>query len=239
MRGTLQSCVQKLSGCRSVNDVNGAALDTIRRVFGAHTAAVLFLDDSMRTMDRACFGVRQTDVEEYETLWRPHDLVFSAVMARAAPVHNWQVYREGEWERSVAYVQYGRRLDIYQYMSSPIFGSSGNLVGVLNFCRRPHERPLNAASVETAGTLSGFLSATLSRVCSRPGDGEPTAAEGLSARELQVARLAASGRNNLQIALQLGLARETVKQTLRRVYRKLDASGRAPMAARLSVYGLL
>ena len=60
----------------------------------------------------------------------------------------------------------------------------------------------------------------------------------LSPRELQIARLAARGRNNPEIALQLGLARETVKQTLRRAFRKLDARGRAQMAAKLVSSGM-
>ena len=59
----------------------------------------------------------------------------------------------------------------------------------------------------------------------------------LSYRELQVARLAAAGRNNLEIALQVGIARETVKQTLRRVYTKLGVNGRAQMASTMAARG--
>jgi DNA-binding CsgD family transcriptional regulator len=54
-----------------------------------------------------------------------------------------------------------------------------------------------------------------------------------------VARLASAGRNNVEIALRLGIARETVKQTLRRVYRKLNVTGRAQMAAVLAQRGSL
>jgi DNA-binding CsgD family transcriptional regulator len=61
----------------------------------------------------------------------------------------------------------------------------------------------------------------------------------LAPRELQVARLAAGGHNNLEIARALGLARETIQQALRRVYSKLQVSGRAQMAATLAVRGLL
>lgn len=59
----------------------------------------------------------------------------------------------------------------------------------------------------------------------------------LARRETQVARLAAAGRNNVEIARALGIARETVKQTLRRVYRKLEVNGRAQMAATMAARG--
>ena len=90
-----------------------------------------------------------------------------------------------------------------------------------------------------ASALSGFLSATLSRVAGAPDILDDGARDRLAPRELQVARLAAAGRNNVEIALELGLARETVKQALRRVYGKLEVSGRAPMAATLAARGLL
>jgi DNA-binding CsgD family transcriptional regulator len=67
---------------------------------------------------------------------------------------------------------------------------------------------------------------------------EPAPRATLSGRELQMARLVAAGRSNIEIALELGIARETVKQTLRRVYRKLDVNGRAQMAATLVLEGL-
>jgi DNA-binding CsgD family transcriptional regulator len=130
----------------------------------------------------------------------------------------------------------GKRLLIYHYMSAPIFGSRGTLVGALNYCRRPQDRPFDVHALAMASALSGFVSATLARVTGSAmpeDDGDAV----LSHRELQVARLAAAGRNNLEIALQIGIARETVKQTLRRVYKKLGVNGRAQMASTMATRG--
>ncbi len=88
-----------------------------------------------------------------------------------------------------------------------------------------------------ASSLGGFVSATFARVAEAPAETAP--ADSLSPREVPAARLAAGGRNNLEIALQLRIARKTVKQTLRCVYRKLDVSGRAQMAATLVRRGLV
>jgi DNA-binding CsgD family transcriptional regulator len=56
----------------------------------------------------------------------------------------------------------------------------------------------------------------------------------LTPRELEVARLVATGRDNREIAIHLGIARETVKQTLRRVYQRLGVRTRAEMTANLA-----
>ncbi len=231
--------LQKLARCRRTTDVSGVALDAMKVAFASRIGAALFLDESLTVTEQAPFGCSQADVDEYHEHWRPQELVFPAVLARGIPVHNWQVYREDHWQNEVVWTGYGRRLGIYHYMAAPIFGSQGCLAGVLNFCRRPEDPRFDATTLEMASAFSGFLSATLSRVTGAADVVEEYATDRLAPRELQVARLAAAGRNNVEIALELGLARETVKQTLGRVYRKLDVSGRAQMAATLATRGLL
>jgi DNA-binding CsgD family transcriptional regulator len=236
---TLYPFLEKLAHCRRATDVSGVAMDAAKGAFGCHISATILLDESLAASERAFYGVRLEHVEEYEQNWRPIDRVFPAVLARAAPVHNWQVYREDELLRDRIWAGYARGHRIYHYLSAPIFGSRGRLVGVFNLCRRPNDRRFDATAVEMASALSGFLSATLERVSNAEPFVEDFPPDGLTARELEVARLAAAGRNNLEIALALGIARETVKQTLRRVYRKLHVNGRAQMAAKMTARGWL
>jgi DNA-binding CsgD family transcriptional regulator len=231
--------LENLARCRTPSDVSGVAMDTVKTSFACHIGAAILLDAAATPMERTFFGVRTEDVEEYEEYWRPQERVFPAVLARAVPVHNWQVYREDQWHKEAVWTGYGRRHLMYHYMSAPIFGSHGQLSGVINFCRRPQDRPFDAETLEMAGVFSGFLSATLARVSGAATPIEEGMGDTLAPRELQVARLAAHGRNNLEIALELGIARETVKQALRRVYQKLDVVGRAQMAATLAARGLL
>jgi DNA-binding CsgD family transcriptional regulator len=225
-----------LAACRTQSEVGGVAVDAARRAFGTHTCGAIILDESCRSTERALYGMRDKDFDEWDQQWRPIERVFPAMLARAAPVHNWQVYREDDWRSSLPYREMGKRLLLYHYMSAPIFGSRGSLVGALNFCRRPQDRPFDEHALAMASALSGFASATLARVTESPMP-EAGSCAVLSYRELQVARLAAAGRNNLEISLQVGVARETVKQTLRRVYRKLDVSGRAQMASTMAARG--
>ena len=64
---------------------------------------------------------------------------------------------------------------------------------------------------------------------------DPTA-EALSARELDVLRLAADGRTNDEIAIALTLSVRTVERHLSNVYAKLGLTGRAARAAAVAEY---
>jgi ATP/maltotriose-dependent transcriptional regulator MalT len=64
----------------------------------------------------------------------------------------------------------------------------------------------------------------------RPGD-RPEAAGGLTARELEVLRLVASGRTNRAIAQELVLSEKTVARHLSNIFTKLGVSSRAAATA--------
>ncbi len=234
MEAALQRLLPRLALCKTIEDVGTVAIDGARQCFGSHLACTILLDEAAQVRGRVIYGLRDIDFDEWDRDWRPSDTVFPAAIARAAPVHRGEQYRDEKWRALPIVTEYGRRLRIDHYLAAPLFGSRGSLAGMLTICRRSQDRPFDEQSLNQASSLTGFLSATLARVAESPTDPEPTALAKLSARELQIARLAAAGQNNLEIALQLGIARETVKQTLRRVYSKLDVRGRAPMAGKLA-----
>jgi DNA-binding CsgD family transcriptional regulator len=55
----------------------------------------------------------------------------------------------------------------------------------------------------------------------------------LTPRELQIAELVAQGLTNTEIAARLWITQNSVKQALKRMFRKLGVSARAEMVARL------
>lgn len=57
----------------------------------------------------------------------------------------------------------------------------------------------------------------------------------LTMREREVAELVAKGFNNREIGDRIGISREGVKQSLKRMFRKLDVSARAEMVAILKI----
>jgi DNA-binding CsgD family transcriptional regulator len=64
--------------------------------------------------------------------------------------------------------------------------------------------------------------------------GAPTTAGELTATELRVARMAAEGSTNAEIAARLQISRRTVESNLARAYGKLGIRGRAQLSAALA-----
>jgi DNA-binding CsgD family transcriptional regulator len=61
----------------------------------------------------------------------------------------------------------------------------------------------------------------------------------LTGRELEIARLVAAGLNNREIADCLSISHNTIKEALKRIFRKVDVDSRAELVARLSGAQLL
>jgi DNA-binding CsgD family transcriptional regulator len=72
----------------------------------------------------------------------------------------------------------------------------------------------------------------------RPFMAGPTGLEQLSPQELQVARIAGRGRNNVEVAAALFVSRKTVEAHLTRVYRKLGIRSRTELARILLANGI-
>ena len=64
--------------------------------------------------------------------------------------------------------------------------------------------------------------------------GARRAPDDLSATELRVAELAASGRTNREVAAAAFMSQKTVEANLSRIYRKLGIRSRAQLAMRLT-----
>jgi DNA-binding CsgD family transcriptional regulator len=228
-----------LANSRRAGDVADATIDGLRTVFDSKTCGVFFFDAALRTTETAIRGMRDVDFEEYERDWRPLDRVLLEVLTRQVPMHNAQIYSEHQLSTDPIYADYGRRVRIYRYMCAPLYGSHAELLGMLRVCRGHQEKPFDAADLSLMTALGGYTSSAFARVRATTSACEARPLSPLTCRELEIARLAASGRNNRQIALHLGLARETVKQTLRRVYQKLNVRCRAEMAVCLARHMLI
>jgi DNA-binding CsgD family transcriptional regulator len=98
-------------------------------------------------------------------------------------------------------------------------------------CRTLHDR--DSADIELDAACQAFehLGATLDLARLRTSGTAPRSAAGLTARELQVLRLVATGRTNRAIADELELSEKTVARHISNIFNKLDVSSRAAATA--------
>jgi DNA-binding CsgD family transcriptional regulator len=212
-------------------------VDQIPRVFGTTVCAIVLADALGRPAEAAVQGISDRDYDSYENVWRPYDVLLTKVLADQVTTTVSQCMAEHEWRRTPFYLGFAKRLDLVECMQAPLYGAGGGLAGAVYFARPSRYRRFSLDDIRRATVLAGYLSAGCARVSSDSFGGRAGQAVNLSKRERETVALVAQGRSNPEISDTLQIARETVKQTLRRVYRKLDVNGRAEMVARLAELG--
>jgi DNA-binding CsgD family transcriptional regulator len=140
-----------------------------------------------------------------------------------APVHEGLVTSPQVWSAICP------RADHWHVMVGPIV-SRGKLIGVVG-CTRNRSMP--AFDSQNLTDLSGIcLHLSIWATTAR------TAApifqiDKLTPRELQIVELVALGRTNAEIGRELWITENSVKQALKRLFRKLEVSSRAEMVAQI------
>ena len=103
--------------------------------------------------------------------------------------------------------------------------------------RAPLERAMDLAHRSGAAAVAGRARDELLATGARPRRLATAGVDGLTPSELRVARLAARGRTNREIAQELFVTRATVETHLRHVFQKLDLAGRGEIAGVLEAAG--
>ncbi len=153
-----------------------------------------------------------------------HNPVVRYLVERHAPVHEALVVSPKVWSLICP------RADHWHVMAGPIV-SNGQLVGVMGFTREQTMPAFNTQNLVDLSALCLHLSTWVATVRSQH---QPLRANCLTPRELQIAELVALGRTNSEIGIELWITENSVKQALKRMFRKLEVSSRAEMVAQLS-----
>ncbi|MEH1835345.1 MAG: LuxR C-terminal-related transcriptional regulator [Nostoc sp.] len=148
-----------------------------------------------------------------------------------APVHEALVVEPKTWKLICP------RADHWHVMAGPIV-STGQLVGVIGFTRKQGMPAFDSQNLTDLSALCLHISTWVATTrCLRratPTQHLLLQTERLTARELQIASLVAQGQTNAEISAELWITENSVKQALKRMFRKLEVSSRAHMVAKLS-----
>jgi DNA-binding CsgD family transcriptional regulator len=108
----------------------------------------------------------------------------------------------------------------------------GQLVGGIAFTRHRNNLAFDAQNLSDLSALCLHLSTRLATLRYQPIT--LPICDRLTSREAQIAGLVAQGLTNAEIGAALWITKNTVKQALKRMYRKLKVSSRAEMVAQMS-----
>lgn len=138
-----------------------------------------------------------------------------ALSERHAPLHDGQI--ESEWQ--------ARRIrDDHGHLLAGPLVLQGELVGILGFTRLIGSEPFTNDDIAN-------LSALCLHVSTRMASWTKTLPFDLTPREREIAALVAQGKTNAQIGRELWVSGETVKASLKTMFRKTGVSSRAQLVA--------
>ncbi len=225
MVGSLQPLFTAIDLVESERELKTDVIPKVGEHFTAKRVGIFFfdqlsqLDPNLQKLFKVALSIELNPVARYLT-------------ERHAPVHEGLVTSPKVWKMICP------RPDHWHVMAGPIVVRA-QLVGSVG-CTR--DRSMPAFDTQNLADLSGIcLHLSIWAATTRsPGvsAGKSSSPSGkiklLTARELQIVELVALGRTNAEIGTELWITENSVKQALKRMFRKLEVSSRTEMVAQLS-----
>lgn len=214
MLSFLQPLFQAIALCKDEHQLRSHVVETGRDYFQARRCGVFFFDriNIPKTMQLA-LSIEYNPVARY-------------LVERHAPVHNGLLASPKTWRLICP------RADHWHVMAGPIV-SKGQLVGAVGFTREQAMPAFDDQNIADLSALCLHLSTWTATIRSQPL--QKLESNRLTPREVQIAQLVAQGRTNSEIGVELWITENSVKQALKRMFRKLEVSSRAEMTAQLVV----
>lgn len=220
MANSLQSLFQAIAQSRDEQELRQHVTERVREYFAAQRCGIFFFEQLLSAEKKL------SDIAQ-RALSLEHNPLLRYVVERHAAVHDELVLPPGVWKTICP------RADHAHVMAGPIV-MNGCLVGGLSFTRDREASAFNAQDLADLSALCLHISTRLATLQSRSSGLIPVNCDRLTPREIQIAELVAQGLTNAQIGTTLWITENSVKQALKRMFRKLEVSSRAEMVAQLS-----
>jgi len=230
MVDSLQSLFTAIAQASDLSEIHQRVMATVGDYFAARRWRLFFFDE-FSSIDPKWQGILKLAISV------ERNPVLRYLVERHAPVHEALVVSPKAW-RTIC-----PRADHWHVMAGPIV-CNGLLVGGVGLTRERGNRPFSTQDLADLSAICLHLSTRILTMRS------PTSISAsdryletdrskfisgncLTPRELQIADLVAKGLTNAEIGTELWITENSVKQALKRIFRKLDVSSRAQMVARL------
>ena len=210
----LQPLFQAITLAKDEYQLRSHVVETGREYFQAKRCGVFFSDrlNLSKTMQLA-LSVEYNPVVRY-------------LVERHAPVHEGLLVSPKTWRLICP------RADHWHVMAGPIV-NKGQLIGIVGFTREQAMPAFNDQNLADLSALCLHVSSWTATMRSQPA--QKLESNRLTPREVQIAQLVAQGLTNSEIGVELWITENSVKQALKRMFRKLEVSSRAEMTAHLVV----
>ncbi|MGD1899809.1 MAG: LuxR C-terminal-related transcriptional regulator [Phormidesmis sp.] len=236
MKSQLQSLFQAINQATEEDELRSHVAPKIGEHFAATRSGIFFFD-RLLTAERNLNPALKKALEA--VLSTERNPITRYLAEQHAPVHESLVISPKAWQIICP------RPDHWHVMAGPVV-TKGRLVGVLGCTREKAQPTFNNQDLADVSAICLHLSvwAATVRVQQSPNqsltaiknvvdsDATPLSAR-LTARERQIADLVSLGKKNAEVGAELWITENSVKQALKKIFRKLKVSSRTEMATQL------
>jgi DNA-binding CsgD family transcriptional regulator len=219
---SLQLLFEAINQAKDEQDLRLHTVPKIGDYFAAKRSGVFFfdqlplVDSNLQKVLKMALSIEHNPVARY-------------LAERHTPVHEGLVTSPKAWAIICP------RPDHWHVLAGPII-NHGQLVGAVGCTREKSMPAFDAQNLADLSAVCLHLSvwAAITRTQQQP---FKTAykTDLLTPREWQIAELVALGKTSAEIGKELWITENSVKQALKRMFRKLEVSSRAAMVAQLSI----
>lgn len=202
-------------------------------LLGAKAWGLDLLDPHQQVIDSDLRGLPDRFREDYRSLEPSADFISQFVIRHHLPAHNLSVQTQQAWRKSALYRELFCVYGLEHAMVAPLVGN-GRLIGGVYLLRSQSFHAFCQQDLIYLSSICMHLSAQFATLRSSELITKSHHIDRLTVREQEIAEWVARGLNNREIAIQLGISYEGVKQALKRMFRKLGVSARAEMIAKLN-----
>lgn len=234
MANLLHALIKAIATANDERELRLRFMDMVGDYFDVQRWGIHLLDSQSLLAEFDVQGLPDVFVERYEEVGRAVDPVLRYVAERHAPAHEQLILTPEGWKQSELYQRCCSRYDHEHIMTGPIVGC-GRLIGTVHFARVSNTPAFDAEALTDLSAICTHLSASLAMLRAKPNRFNSLLAHRLTKRELQIAELVAKGLTNIEIAAELWIKPNSVKQALKRMFLKLNVSSRVEMVAQLQI----
>lgn len=223
---------QAIATASTEPELRSRFMDSVSSYFGVQRWGIYLLDRNQRLASCDVEGVSHAFVERYDQIGKSVDVVLKHVLQSHAPVHEEMVFPAGGWQQSDLYQRCCAEYDHAHIMTGPVVGQ-GQLIGTIHFARTGHTPAFNAVDVSNLGAVCTHVSACLAALRQQTPIHFNPSLNRLTPREIQIIHLVAQGLTNTEIGAELWITQNSVKQALKRIFRKLEVTSRTTMVVKV------
>ncbi|PSB01678.1 LuxR C-terminal-related transcriptional regulator [Merismopedia glauca] len=218
MSSSLQSLFLAIAQARNEQEVRSRIMVDVGAYFQANRWGLFFSDRDPGKTTAIKKSLQLALSVEYNPVLR-------YLVEHHAPIHEASLLPPGAWQKICP------RFDHGHVMVGPIV-NHGHLVGGVGLTRTQANSAFNERDLSDLGALCLHLSTWLAINQSKPAKilDSPI----LTPRELQIAELVAQGLTNESIGKSLWISENSVKQALKRIFRKREIASRVELVGKLS-----